>query len=274
MKRNGIYLSVIFILLIVIGIEGFSYYNYVKKVEQNNINSTESNKEDDNTKKNNDFKLSDEEIKYYLDIVPLSIFVNDNNEVDSYTGSKVTIENISKHVLYARAFKDMKPSNNDTYLDCDSYGKAEDFKTNLKNYYNISNPIFENNVGYEPVEKEEYRFDYIGTTVIEYDSKLYLCQTSGADNIDSKVNKLIDYKVLDGDLIITEKAGFIYEYNYEDDFATVLLSTSSPDSKVTTLDNKEKVQEYFNNNLDKFETFKHTYKKNGDKYYYYSTELS
>ncbi len=274
MKKNGIYLSVIFILLIVIGIGGYSYYNYVKKVQQNSIKNSNETKENNENVENQEVKISDSEIKDYLNIIPLSLHVSNEEEKDPYIGEYITVDDISKSVLYSRVFKEMKRIENDIYLDCESYGSVKDFKDILKKYYNISNPVYQNEYGYESQGKEEYRFEYMGSSVVEYNNKLYKCDNSGADNINSKINKIVDYKILDNNLIITEKVGLVYKNIYENDTLLDILSTSNPNNKVTIVSDEEQALEYFNNNLDKFKTFKHTFKKSGSGYYYFSTELS
>ena len=92
------------------------------------------------------------------------------------------------------------------------------------------------------------------------------------------LSKLIDYKIEDNELIALEKVGF--EMMSEKGVLLTTDRSASADKvvKVITVDDngEETVnhKEYFNDNLDKFNTYKHIFKKASDgKYYWYSSEI-
>jgi hypothetical protein len=99
------------------------------------------------------------------------------------------------------------------------------------------------------------------------------------------LSKLVNYDVKNNQLIVTEKAGFILhgaELGYANSGLPISIDRSySKDKVVKVIKYNEKAesydvaaQDYFDNNLDKFNTYKHTFKKASDgKYYWYSSEI-
>lgn len=104
-----------------------------------------------------------------------------------------------------------------------------------------------------------------------------------------KLSKLLEYKEEDEQLIIIEKFGVVTDWDspsnkyilnkhvssdiigesmtVED--ATKLIEKDS----ITVLSSSEDPKNYFENNIDKFSTYKHIFSKVSDKYYWYSTQL-
>ncbi|MGM9878505.1 MAG: hypothetical protein ACI31R_00530 [Bacilli bacterium] len=102
--------------------------------------------------------------------------------------------------------------------------------------------------------------------------------TSSYDNQFYKYSKVVEYKAESNDeLIVTEKVGFLiyglngfYLTNSRDSKDYIYSCSNDCDDSIT----KEKVKEnYFDNNLDKFNTYQHTFKKTDGAYHWYSTKL-
>jgi hypothetical protein len=265
-SNKGLIVLVIILLIIILVLGGYIVYD---KVISNNKDVNEETIKDD------EISLSDEEINNYLTYVPLNVsgFAEEYG-IDAYYGDKETISSINKEIAYGNAYslseKTSLREEFDSSLEIntsliDSCVTKTNFNNEIKQLYNVN--------------LEVKKFEYDAGTVYTTDN-LY-CYYVGSGLLDSKhkVNKVLKTKVNDNELIIYEKAGF-YQYVGE-----IIVTLTSKDSDVVYNVNlesynyddekgKEVAETYINDNINDFKTFKHTFKKNSDgNYYWYSTEV-
>lgn len=96
-----------------------------------------------------------------------------------------------------------------------------------------------------------------------------------------KYSKVIRSEKKDDEIIIYEKAGFLFVGQVAE-IDSFMLKTSNINSKIAETvksgtmpykENKEFYDTYLEKNLNDFNTFKHTFKTNGTTFYWYSTEV-
>ena len=208
-------------------------------------------------------KITILDVEQLLKTVPVSIVSK-----DAYVGSLLTIDNVDHSLLLEQAYNK---------LDSKFDGDPRTLEKMVKELYNIDN-----------VKHQDF-FPY------SYDSaNNKYTQMMGiggpTDNADY-VTKLVDYENENNALNIYEKVGFVVggwtiEGWTTEDLTTnyALTTVKSFSGNKISKDNVIKkfglsydidnVRAAFEENLDKFNTFKHTFKKASDgKYYWYSSEI-
>ena len=210
----------------------------------------------------NDYKEILDEYLSYVPLRKINIY-----SMDAYSGKTLTVDKASKGLLaissanvYKKTDKEIK-SCGDNVEDC-----AVCFDSN--------NCILKSEI----VEKLELYYNkYVTPSEVMNDlySKLYL----GIDysNPILKIGKVVSFETKVEDLIIYEKVGFAYQNSYKVD----VYKTSNKDEKVLSIEsdkiNSKEVVDEVLKNIDKFNTYKHTFKLregSSDFYnYWYSTEV-
>lgn len=252
--------SIIFIIILVI--VGISYY-FIQK-----------NTKDSSAKK--EFTIV--EINTLLSYVPMANETYESTEIkDAYSISIANTANITTDIYLQQAFLAASKSDSTEEVKAefcgestsclgDIYVKIDEFNKQLKKMYNISS---------SKVEK----FNILGGTIYKTE-KYYVAYYSKGAYLINKVSKILSYKIENNNLIILEKAGFYSAngaiYNlYKEPNGTLIKTFDHSLEDITAYGSPDlEASNYIKENLDKFNTYKHTFKvnSNGD-YYWYSTEV-
>ena len=206
-------------------------------------------------------QLNLDEAKELLNNVPFTNFKNPNY-IDAYRGTSINIDSISKEVLLSNTFnkldkeelelplelsicKEVSPCNGDYYI------KKELLEEKLNKLYHKDNQditTFQNNEG--NIEKST---DYY-----------VLIKNEEISNI-SKVNTIVKANKTTEEFTIVEKAGFISNNN--------ISKTSDVDTSIITTIEPDNAQDYLENHLSEFISFKHIFKydQTTNSYYYVET---
>ena len=266
-SNKGIIVLVVLMFIIILGLVGYICYD--KGVFDGLLGKDKPKpKQEEQVEE----KLTEEEVKELLKTVPVSRWDGlDAYSASSFDDSVLTIDNVNHslllgHVLYTR----VTPSKFD--------GKAATLEKAVKDFYNIDNVNHQDffPYDYDSTNNKYTQKEGIGGPTATYDF----------------MTELVNFNVENNILSIYEKVGFIVNDSFVDadsfggySLATVKLyykdvnSTISKDDIVKEIGSLQDVQggkakTYFENNLNKFNTFKHTFKKANDgKYYWYSTEI-
>lgn len=259
-KNNKGLIGVIIVLIVlVLGLVGFIVYDKVLKDDKmtNNENTiTKTNKEEV------DKKLTEEELENYLNYVPLSQLGK-----DAYSGENMNLNTIDKISLLFNSNRETEKNLNDKsqYFGC---VKEQDFNTKIKQMYNMDI----NNFKSEVKDNETWIESYL----ILKDE--YYCELGYGGHKYKSKNSNVSYDIDENNLIITEQVGIINEagghvtvYNGKN-----IIKEYSSDNLIEDNTNYEEVaEEYVKNNIEEFNTYKHTFKQHKDgTYYWYSTELA
>lgn len=298
-KNNIILLVIISILLILIAVLGTLYFTGSKNSSSNNNNN--SNNSQNQYKDNNQGEkpstpivpseptektLSDEELNKYLSYVPMLLEYDSEKggalsadygyKLDSYTGKTVTVADLDERLLLAIAYnmteKEEGVQESLKYSWCganatctgDSYVSIEKLNNTLKKLYNI-----------------ESAKDQVGSTfrvvggVVEKSNNYYVRYMSmGGVALRKGISEIKGYRVKGDTLTIYEQVGF--EGSVSTASKALRYTNQENDQKYDfrlDTDTKEKITKYFEENIDKFAIFKHTFKLGtNNEYYYYKTE--
>lgn len=247
-KKNNKGLIVIIVILTVLLLGVVGYICYDKGVFDE-LSQKEEQKDSENMQKAEE-KISVLEVEKLIKTVPYSS-EDGITYKDPYSGSLITIDNINNRLLLEYASRQISDKNQK--FD----GNPKTLENILKDNYNI-----------DTVKHQ----DFLNW---KYDGGKYVLYPGGGQSESNLLSKLVDYKIEDGQLVVLEKVGFVMH----GDNLTISTDRSSSSNKVIKVvpyDNEEDdndPREYFDNNLDKFNTFKHTFKKaDNGKYYWYSSE--
>ncbi|MBE5821766.1 MAG: hypothetical protein E7311_04165 [Clostridiales bacterium] len=228
----------------------------------------------DNKKEN---ILSNEEIEEYLSYVPLMDEFDRYSygyNKDAYSKEKTIITELDERLLMKEAFRlsegvDGEP----VYLnfsekepvEADGYVLVEEFNKTIKNLYNVDNV-------------STNKFVICGGSVqVDKSGKYYVSLYGAGGWKMQKESKVIDYEIINDMLIIYEKAGFVIVDDCGIGDLLIMKTTDNTNPfKRYTEDSSMSPDEalnYVKENFNEFNTFKHTFKSNGDGYYWYSTEI-
>lgn len=286
-KKTIVFIILIIILLLII----VGLMLVIATITSKDNKTNNENKDNNVSSANNSSQIDDsikepnEEILQYLNYVPiLEEVVLENDEfydynLDAYSGKKVTVNDLNEKLLLSMSYNYANETKTDEKVklgaicggngmcSASKYVTLEDMNNQLKKMYNVSNIV-------------STSFQVSGGLVTKTEKYWAVLYSRGSSPI-NKVNKFVDYKETDDELIIREKAGFVYDE--EGLYSPSLYTDTAKTNKVVDNDDIYKTsndldisypKEKFEQNIDKFNTFKHTFKKNenGD-YYWYSTEM-
>lgn len=276
--NKGIIIVIVLLIIVILSLIGYIIYEKIEndKTKQNLNNITTSS-----TITNKSNKLSDKELEEYLSYVPISNFY----ENDAYSGKKIDANKIEKNILYENVINKCENIKNINESISTKYCNEEECKH--ANHYNVS----------EFYDKLKTMYNINGKTldITDFDTTNYgvsktnnylIAVQNSSDTRFTKVNKIKNYKITENELIIYEQAGLIieeggfigiYKYHIINDENTFVkkyqLSNDEDESKL--LDYYNSAKEYIEENINEFNTYKHTFKLNeNNSYYWYSTELS
>lgn len=273
--NKGIIIVIVLLIIVILSLIGYIIYEKIEndKTKQNLNNITTSS-----TITNKSNKLSDKELEEYLSYVPIkpeTDLISNYNEYydydeDAYSGKIENINNINEKLLLAYAYNNAKETNTEEEITsnmcgdtskcrADKYVLETDLISEMKKMYNINT-----------INSKSFK---ISGGIVEQNEKYYLAfMNLGASPI-NKINKILNYEFNNEDLVIYEKAGFIVDLQGE---ISILKTTNKDDiTKEDPYTNKDDATKYIEENINEFNTYKHTFKLNeNNSYYWYSTELS
>ncbi len=205
-----------------------------------------------------------ETIDEYLGYVPLQKLKIYSN--DAYSGSNFNIDKASTGLLAVSSVNVYKKTDKEVKAcGYDIEGCAICFSDNCI-------------LMSETVEKLELYFNkFVTPSQITNSLYQYMYSESDYTNDVLKIGKVLSFDSNETDLFITEKVGFAYKNGENID----IYKTSKKEEKILSvksnqLNSKEVIDEVLNN-IDKFNTYKHTFKTREQEsdfyYYYYGTEV-
>lgn len=273
--NKAIVVVIILLILIILSLIGYIIYEKIesdKKVKNLNSITTSST----TTTESN--KLSDKEIEEYLSYVPVkpeTDLIDNYNEYydydeDAYEGKLENINSLNSKLLLAHAYNNASETNTEEEIAsnmcgdtskcrADKYVLETDLISEMKKMYNINT-----------INSKSFK---ISGGIVEQNEKYYIAfMNLGASPI-NKINKILNYEFNDEDLVMYEKAGFIVDIQGE---ISILKTTNKNDvTKEDPYTNRDDAIKFIEENINDFNTYKHTFKLNeNNNYYWYSTELS
>ncbi len=310
-SNSGLIVLIVILIIFILGLGGFIGYTVLngnltfnnKTDSQNNTNNETNNNQNINDNNNQNIndnnnqnvnenestnKINEEDLLKYLNYVPISEVYS----TDAYSGSTINYDNIDKKIILENVYKNVPLSYKETMSKEVENPLSPSGKTNagilISNFDNQTKEMYNN------IINNINEFEINGGIIIKQNG-YYTGKSEQAVVGFEKINKIKDYSVTDNELIIYEQAGF-----YEDsDLGIDIYYTSKKDNIIYSInqenanfnggymssDNKyyeteeqiiEASKNYILNNIDKFKTFKHTFRLNKDtnRYYWYQTELS
>ena len=271
--NKGIIIVIVLLIIVILSLIGYIIY---EKMENEKLKQNQNTTSSTTTTESN--KLSDKEIEEYLSYVPIkpeTDLINDYNEYydydeDAYSGKIENINNIDEKLLLAHAYDKAKEINTEVEVTssvcgdtnkcrADKYVLETDLISEMKKMYNINT-----------IDTKSFK---ISGGIVEQNEKYYVAfMNLGASPI-NKINKILNYEFNNEDLVVYEKAGFIVDLQGE---ISILKTTNKNDiTKEDPYTNRDVAIKYIEENINEFNTYKHTFKLNeNDNYYWYSTELS
>ena len=279
MKKNTILYIIITILLIVIAV-GVTYIimdnkNNEKVVEPNN----NEEQENDNQDQEEQVTLTEEELIEYLSYVPKNNLLSEFNTYETPSN----INDLTDSVIISNALRVLTNNTNfdsmeDSYTIEDfpdysfdiRYSSEEIIEQTLKMYnYKVTNltNVTSSNIGEGMYGSTQFIFDY-------YNGYFYGINAC-ADCSDNHISKIKEYSATEEELIIYEYGAYL-ESEMGENHNTRLVDYQT--SKEENLENPCSSTEndyscYYDDLLDEFTLYKHTFKKNDTGYYWYSTEV-
>lgn len=273
--NKGIITVIILLILVILSLICYIIYEKIKsdRTLQNSNNITTSS-----TTTTESNKLSDKEIEEYLSYVPIkpeTDLISNYNEYydydeDAYSGKIENINNINEKLLLAYAYNNAKETNTEEEITsnmcgstnkcrADKYVLESDLISEMKKMYNINT-----------INSKSFK---IPGGIVEHNEKYYVAFMNLGSSPINKINKVLKYEFNNNNLIIYEKAGFIVDLQGE---ISILKTTNKNDiTKEDPYTNKDDAIKYIEQNINDFNTYKHTFKLNeNNNYYWYSTKLS
>lgn len=275
--NKAIVVVIILLIVVILSLIGYIIYEKIesdKKAKNSNSITTSTT----TTEKKNTTKLSDNEIEEYLNYVPIkpeSDLISEYNDYydydeDAYSGKVENINNLNEKLLLAHAYSMVQKTNTEEEITsnmcgdnskckADEYVLETDLISEMKKMYNVNN-----------INIKSFK---ISGGNVEHSEKYYVAfMNLGASPI-NKINKALKYEFNNEDLVVYEKAGFIVDIQGE---ITILKTTNKNDvTKQDPYTNRDDAIKFIEENINDFNTYKHTFKLNeNNKYYWYSTELS
>ncbi|MDE5539165.1 MAG: hypothetical protein K2J20_01615 [Bacilli bacterium] len=256
-----------------------------KDEEQNNtINDNNNQNSNNDSKEDDSIKLSDNEIKKYLNYVPyLKATPVDTVYKDAYSGTHNQINTINKTILLYEAYYNTKEYRFSNWDDApliknieiekgrhaDGYYRVEDINSYLNKVFNISASVVPNEIK-------------VPSRILFLQDDYYMAVgVAGAERY-YKYTGSYDYSIENDSLIIYEDALFYFvDYSSIEtpDNVTYKIYKNTDDmhNEVNAIGSFEYIYEsevdlskYTDKELTKF---KHVFKKNDSGYYWYSTEV-
>lgn len=248
-----VYYIVILILFFILAGEIFIVFDRNQKVSKNN-------KEE---------KITLELLNELQDKIPHRYY-------NVYKTSKEELSNISKANIYGEVVTrlDFQPTTEkyfypqgNYYLENCEVASIDEFQNNIQKMYHLDfepNETKDNYLGYY----KENGYYYLNNTLVSI---------KGFNDIENEIiNSIIDYEVKDDYIIITEKVSFYNTLSYYQSYnfnektnKYVLLNMYNQKYYFSA---KKELKKYFEENYDEFPTYKSTFKKIDDSYYWYNTE--
>lgn len=291
--NKAIVVVIILLIVVILSLIGYIIYEKIesdKKAKNSNSITTSTT----TTEKKNTNKLSDNEIEEYLSYVPFeedSIYKsctwetteNDCQSIDewkdAYTENQISNSEISDDLLLRVALNhsnvlDSSKLENESNKICDKNidycNKGQFYKVNevLDFIYKVYNRKIQPKSFHTAGGKTYYENEYF-ITIIGMGNEM--CE---------KINKVNKVEMINDELIIYEKAMFIYNSNSSKDGIPVIAG--KPNYLENDIIKKYEdsnidfsvLEEFAESNIDKGFLYKHTFKLNeNNKYYWYSTEL-
>ena len=273
--NKGIIIVIVLLIIVILSLIGYIIY---EKIENDKTKQNLNNISTSSTITNKSNKLSDKELEEYLSYVPIkpeTDLINDYNEYydydeDAYSGKIENINNINEKLLLAYAYNNAKETNTEEKITsnicgdtnkcrADIYVLETDLISEMKKMYNINT-----------INSKSFKIP--GGDVEHYEKYYVAFMNLGASPI-NKINKILKYEFNNEDLVVYEKAGFIVDLQGE---ISILKTTNKDDiTKEDPYTNRDVAIKYIEENINEFNTYKHTFKLNeNNNYYWYSTELS
>ena len=248
-----VYYIVILILFFILAGEIFIVFDRNQKVSKNN-------KEE---------KITLELLNELQDKIPHRYY-------NVYKTSKEELSNISKANIYGEVVTrlDFQPTTEkyfypqgNYYLENCEVASIDEFQNNIQKMYHLDfepNETKDNYLGYY----KENGYYYLNNTLVSI---------KGFNDIENEIiNSIIDYEVKDDYIIITEKVSFYNTLSYYQSYnfnektnKYVLLNMYNQKYYFSA---KKELKKYFEENYDEYPTYKSTFKKIDDSYYWYNTE--
>lgn len=280
-KNTGLIILIIVLSILVVGLGGYIVYDKVFTKEKEEVSTKNETKEEAK------IELSNAELEEYLSYVPIKEELNNyedyniyyNYTNDAYSGNLETISSLSKDLLMAKVFNlsqkaTTKEKSNFTWCgdstacEGDEYVTIDTFNNTITKMYNIKN-----------IDVTKFTINGGG---VEKTDKYYVSYHGRGGTAIKKYSETINYEIKNNDLIIYERASFIYKDTTNNKIS--ILKTTDPSSIIKSDDGTNYntdsaiityAQSYMNSNQNEFNTFKHTFKLNeNNAYYWYSTELN
>ncbi len=285
-KGKGLIITII--ILIILLLSSLGYILYDKVIENTKEQKEITNKE--TTQKEEITTISENKLSYIVNTVPFNTSGYNNDLKTAYAKTKVTINDIKKDLLIQYAFYSQEPEEYKEGMPKFEFDEKENkYKVSTsKDTFPSSGYISFDNIN--AFIKENYNIELnkeeieegMSITAPSCGSIVYVngyfgweCHKGGSSV--TKFNNIENYKIENGKLTINEKVGFLYS----GDGGAVLYKDNQETEKIkyisTTGEGYYSIdiwkQEYFDDNQDKFYTYKHTFKIENNNYYWESTEL-
>lgn len=233
-------------------------------------------------------KYSEEEINKILSTVPHKRESQNNNVISAYNTNGLTIEEASNDLLLIMALEDAYSTNNflsykkgmplyqydnaDEPIELPSYIKTEYITNFILKQYNKQVKNIKN-----------VKAHFNGELFVDIDSDYVGSIGAGGSSFYKKINSNIDYKVENNKLVISEKVAFIVFLDEYGGVEAVSKTEDTDKNKVKeiklnlddyekSLENSDKeLKKYFEDHIDEFYTYKHTFNIENNNIYWQST---
>ncbi len=277
----------ILITLLLIGGIGFTTYAYISK----NNDKKDITPDDSNPNPTPSITLSEEELTKYLRYVPLSpdeynVYKKANNL------NNIPIASLINYALYVIGSTDsLEDLFQNTYtipeypdLKFDIKYSLSDIKKLLKEMYNLDNISLKNFTLENGSPKTQYTngtFDFV------YYNNYFYGTTICLECIHNHLSSIEKYETTEDELIIYEKSAYYYygemgsnnctDPNTINDYIKnykIEVPHEIDEDGFCKYEENFNEKTYFKENKSNFTTYKHTFKKNNQSYYWYSTELA
>lgn len=287
-KKSNKGLIVLVVVLIILLLGSIGYICYDKGAFDRFIGKEEAKQEEQVKKENSQsIDVSDSELNMLLESIPTAIYpIGANSDyIDAYVGKFVTISDISSYVLLNYALNDLKESdfskdaqNSNSYLSFTKINeKVNKVYKNFDNNMEIDVSNIKTLDSGSVVLSKEFKFsDEDFGDLLYYDSNQTKGLTLGTfQKTKGEVykNLIKKYNDSEGNLIVEQKVGALSRpidigMKYE------LYTATNDSNSIYSSSSEKECKDYFEQNQDKFKTYKQTFKKASDgKYYWYSSEI-
>ena len=279
MKKNTVLYIIITILLVIVAV-GVTYIIMDNKNEEEVIepsnNEEDSNKEEQNEEQ---ITLSESKLQEYLSYVTKNNLLSEFNTYETPSH----INDLDDNVIISNALRVL--TNNIDFDNMEDSYTIEDFpnysfdirysleelmELTLKMYnYKINdlNNVTSSNIGEGMYGSTQFIFDY-------YNGYFY-GMNACANCSDNHVGKIKEYNATDEELIIYEYGAYL-ESEMGENHNTRLVDYQTSKSEILNESCSSTEYDYscYDELLDEFTLYKHTFKKNNTGYYWYSTEIA